>query len=236
MNKKTWSPWLISLRCFLQSLHPITHKATTHLPASITCLLWQLLPSPSHDPGTSFPFTTVSSFVTCQLIRPCRHITSTHRLKTIIVLKQKRYQMLTASYPKEFYGSFGAIPTEEHLRVSKLRDFINSSIFPLRPGFFSFFPLSVQQISVEQNHCLCHMQHFPANRTIWKLVCPQSSVSAHKQRRPMNFRTCKASHFYELHLHALISLGSYLCSFQYFIGHRRPQILFVQSRRRHSLR
>lgn len=106
----------------------IIHKATMHLPVSITCQLSQLLPSPPHDPGTSLPFTTVASFVTCQLIRPCRHITSTYRLKTIIVLKQKRYQMLTASYPKEFYGSFSAIPTEEHLWVSKLRDFINSSV------------------------------------------------------------------------------------------------------------
>lgn len=36
--------------------------------------------------------------------------------------------MFTASYPKGFYDRLGTLPIEEHLRVSKLRDFINSSI------------------------------------------------------------------------------------------------------------
>lgn len=211
----------------------ITHNRTVHLPASITCQLSQLLPSPPHDPDTSLPFATVASCVTCQLIRPCSHITRMYRLKTITVLKQKRYQMLTASYPKEFYGSFSATPTEEPLWVSKLRDFISSSII-LYFSHFSPKPCIRSQRSRITTHAT--YQHFLANRTIWKvLMCPQSSASAHKQRALMKFRTGKAPHFYELRLHTPISLGSYLCSFQYFIGHGWPQILLFQWSCRHSL-
>lgn len=115
-------------------LHPSSAGSHGSCPAYLTILA----------PG--LPFATVASFVTCQLIRPRRHITSVGRQQGLQQLQfwffKKSYQMFTESYPKGFNGSLSMLPTEQHLQVSKQCDFINSSTgsgFYLGPRFFLFF-------------------------------------------------------------------------------------------------
>lgn len=118
--------------CLVSSYPRICNKAGDNTPF--------LHPSPAGFRGSypthlmilaSFlPFATVATFVTCQLIRPRRHQhgQTTRPTTMIVFIFIKRYQMFTESYPKGFYVSLGALPTEWHLWVSKQGDFISSSI------------------------------------------------------------------------------------------------------------
>lgn len=131
------------------------------------------------------PLATVASFVTCQLIRPHRHITSVGRQQGLEQLQslffKKSYQMFTESYPKGFNGSLSMLPTEQHLQVSKRCDFINSSTGSgsyQGPRFFLFSSKHCDRYKWRGIATHATLQHSLAARTFCKVLVHHCSPAS----------------------------------------------------------
>lgn len=180
--------WAFGLSiCLLSSCPCICNKAGDNTPF--------LHPSPAGSRGScptyltilapGLPLTTVASFVTCQLIRPHRHITSVGRQQGLEQLQslffKKSYQMFTESYPKGFNGSLSMLPTEQHLQVSKRCDFINSSTGSgsyQGPRFFLFSSKHCDRYKWRGIATHATLQHSLAARIFQKVLVHHCSLAS----------------------------------------------------------